>query len=338
MRNPDDAVAGDLQCGVPFPVTLESRPMTVKGETVQLHDQALTRPYRVYLEAMNRDIEKGRRQPVLPAELREALLQRRFHHGGFPRGGYQSTDRRRSSPALQVFAEMFERPQPQEPQAVRLFENALQPLRIDHPGQVQKRASRGGDGDPAAFGAFGRGDPTFMKVDAGSPSTSLRRSHIDTRPRCPQEAPKCRCAAMAEDCPVPVGQHSRHPMALLGQCLVRDGVYGAVNPMQSARPESDLDRPLTETQSCELSQGNDAVLSCSKRRQLTLASMPGGQLSARVSFCPHIGGQVHSRLWSAPWGGSNLSKQVGRQACRLITLMGRSWDEESGGTRNERRC
>ena len=114
MREADDAVADSLQGGVTSPVALKGRPVAVEGKAIQLDDQALSRPERVNLEAKNRDIEQGRWQLVLPAELREALLQRRSHHGGFPRGGYQFTDCRRSSPALQVLTELFERPQLQK--------------------------------------------------------------------------------------------------------------------------------------------------------------------------------------------------------------------------------
>ena len=105
---------------------------------------------------------------------------------------------------------------------------------------------------------------------------------------------------MAKNCVLAMGQHRGQPKSLSGQSLVRDRVYRAVDRMQSARPKSDLYRAPTETQGHELSPGHDAMLRRSESCQLTLASMAGGQLAARVNFCPHIGGQVHSRLRSAP--------------------------------------
>jgi hypothetical protein len=73
---PDDAVAGELQCGVAGAVALERKAGgAVVGVAVEFDDEPLGGPERVDGEAGGQDVGGGRRQGVVADEGGEGVLE-----------------------------------------------------------------------------------------------------------------------------------------------------------------------------------------------------------------------------------------------------------------------
>jgi hypothetical protein len=62
-RDPDDAVAGGDERGVPAAIALERGAVAVVGEAVDLNDQPLCLPHRVDLSARDRRVRMRPREP-----------------------------------------------------------------------------------------------------------------------------------------------------------------------------------------------------------------------------------------------------------------------------------
>jgi hypothetical protein len=97
---------------------------------------------------------------------------------------------------------------------------------------------------------------------------------------------------MTDDRTVAAGESGGHPSTVLGDSAVTDGVYAAVNSMQSTCFHATYHARSTQSRFFQLSQGHHAVLPLADRRDPLV--WPG-------DFVPHTETKSPEAL-SLPWG------------------------------------
>src|SRR5947207_2983363 len=78
IRDPNDLEAGHLQFGVSLPILLERFEARVVRSAVQLDHHSLAGPSGIDAKTSNDDIELRQLNAAVPAEVEEAVLERRL--------------------------------------------------------------------------------------------------------------------------------------------------------------------------------------------------------------------------------------------------------------------
>ena len=182
MRDPQDAVAGQLERAVSHAVTLERLARAVKRVAVELDHYSGAWPERIHLIASDHRVHRRSRQAGGAAELEEAVLElgagvlsrqmvacEKLHEWAQP------TPTRASS------GELLNRSNVEDPQPLGLFEDAPELPRPQDLGEVQQRARKRGYRDAVASQAVIGAQPAHaMERDARpTVTTAAGGGHVE---------------------------------------------------------------------------------------------------------------------------------------------------------------
>jgi len=153
--------------------------MVVVSEAVELDDQASVGPEGVDFRAEEGDVGRGKREPVLAAELGEAAFEWGAS-GGCPLRVIQEVlDFAEAAPAVASLADLLEFRQAEQAEAVGLFEGPLELALVDEVGEVEEGARDGGDWDDGVGSAVVGIESATMQADAFPSGSSVWRCHVD---------------------------------------------------------------------------------------------------------------------------------------------------------------
>jgi len=251
---------GRVACSVP----LECCPVAVELPAVRLDDQASARPVGVDLVIEDMDVGEWKRQPVLPTQLHDAILERRAGH--HRRSGLldQATNWPERSPPVTPIADGFQRWHLQQAQPVRFLEGPFEVLEIHNFGKVEQSSRHRGDRDAVDFRSIFPVNASFVDGDAGT-TTAIRRRNVDRARPVPHQAPERRRAAMTEQCSLSTSQDRRKPLSPPAQCVPSQPVDPLMQTAELAPLDSPFDRAIPKTRIEQLRTSDDTML---RRRQI----------------------------------------------------------------------
>lgn len=207
---PQDLIAGVGQLNILPPVPFKGPPVPMELEAIELNHELLLRPQKVDRPPTNSNVCPGLGKTGLTEEAPHQPLARGAGEVGLIFGPEEGSHAAHPPAMASPGQGGLKLTRPEEPRSPRFGDQPLQFVRGDDRGEVDQRASGGGDGEilPAAqVKLIYLGHATEPDAVLGT-TLSADQGYVDRCGRLGQETPKMSCRGPAQDRVWPTGEQS----------------------------------------------------------------------------------------------------------------------------------
>ncbi len=266
VRDPHDALPGELQVGVAAPVALEGRARGVVCPAVELHDEVVVRPVQVDLVAGHFDVRLRHRETSASDQRQEFPFRLGAGHPPF----LADCGSERSNTASREGQELLELRVGDEAADLSLVDGVIE-LVGRGLREVADRPAGRGQLETVAGTDFLRRELLPVDLDAAPPVTSgIEESDLDrVAGSCLEDAPDGCRGSMAENSAA-VEREDR--ACGCGQVRLEgaDRIHASMEPAKPATPQPGVDGVRTDTGIEELTSRDRAVLPPCERHDLLI--------------------------------------------------------------------